>query len=500
MGMDDNGNRAVIYARISEDSSGKRLGVEDQLRNCRALAALRGLTVVEEVSDNDISALTGKVRPGYQRVLDLVRTGAVDRVVVWQSSRLWRNREERASAIGLFGRQRVSVTSVQGLDLDLSTAQGRGMAGIMGEQDTMEFEIKSERVTAAAERRARAGVPNGGLGYGWVKAGDHWEVVLTEAAVVREVVTRLAARESLKALTADLNERGVPSPEAAMWARLSEEERRRRVERMGRREPSQVWGKTSVKKLALRESNVALRVHHRGRPDEQVVGGTWDPLVERSVWEDARRVLTAPERRTNGSARPGARVHLLTWGVGECGICGGKLRVVRKKPRQWGKTVQVLYICNEKDCAARNEQRVDDLVRDVVLERLSRPDALDWLMGDEDAAKRAGARLRELQTRLEDAALSQARGGIPIAALEVITAELQPLIAEAEQERDRHTGSRDLGMLTTLAGPEARERWERMTVAQRRAVLEALHVRVVIDKVGRRGPGFDPESVRFIWR
>lgn len=30
------------------------------------------------------------------------------------------------------------------------------------------------------------------------------------------------------------------------------------------------WGKTSVKKFALRPTNAGLRVHHKGRPDERV--------------------------------------------------------------------------------------------------------------------------------------------------------------------------------------------------------------------------------------
>ncbi|MFQ6172566.1 recombinase family protein [Oryzobacter sp. R7] len=495
--MNDKSDRAVIYARISEDTSGKRLGVEDQLRNCRTLAELRGLVVVEEVSDNDISALAGKVRPGYERVLDLVRDGAVDRVVVWQSSRLWRNREERAAAIGLFGRQRVSVTSVQGLDLDLSTAQGRGMAGIMGEQDTMESEIKSERVTAAAERRARAGEPNGGLGYGWVKVDGRWQVEPVEAAVVREVVERLANREALKAVTADLNDREIPSPEAAMWARLDEEERARRLSK-GRREPSGLWGKTSVKKLAIRHSNVGLRVHHKGAPDERVVDGTWPALVEKPAWEAARKILTAPERRTNGVARPGARRHLLTWGVGECGVCGGRLRVVRKGRRHATHTTQVLYLCESKECVGRNQQRVDELVRAVVLERLSRPDALDWLMGDEDAARAADERVREYQARLSAAGVMFARGAITQGTLEAITAELRPEIEAATAERDRAIGSRDLAVLTELVGPAAEAAWDRMSVTQQRAVLEVLRVRVVIDRA-RRGPGFDPASVRFAW-
>ena len=80
----------------------------------------------------------------------------------------------------------------------------------------------------------------------------------------------------------------------------------------------------------------------------------------------------------------------------------------------------------------------------------------------------------------------------------VAAAEDVGAIEQAEEERDRAVGSRDLSLLATLAGPAAEERWEAMTVHQRRAVLEALHLRVVIDRAGK-GPTFRPETVRFIW-
>jgi DNA invertase Pin-like site-specific DNA recombinase len=77
-GKGGHGSRVVLYARISEDATGEAAGVARQLKDCRGPADARGFEVVAEVSDNDISALTGKHRPGYTRVLDLVCSGEVD--------------------------------------------------------------------------------------------------------------------------------------------------------------------------------------------------------------------------------------------------------------------------------------------------------------------------------------------------------------------------------------------------------------------------------------
>lgn len=471
--------RVVLYGRISEDVTGESLGVNRQLEHGRDLATARGFEVVAEVSDNDISALRGKHRPGYEQVLNLVRSGAVDHVVVWQTSRLLRNRRERAEAIELFGKQRVGIITVKGQDLDLSNAYGRGMAGMLGEFDTMESEVKSERVAAAAADRARSGRPNSTLGYGWIAEGKGRQARYLEhpehAQVVREIIKRLVSGESLLGVTTDLNRRGVSGPVVG------------------------TWGKTSVKKLALRASNAGLRVHHRGRPTETLFPGDWPALVSRSDWEKVTALLTEPARRTNGTARPGARKHLLTWGIGACGVCGGYLRVSLKGHQKYG-TKKHLYVCDDKGCVGRDQANVDALVREVVIERLSRPDALDWLLGDEDEAKRAAERALGLKGRLDDAADKYAEDRITADQLDRITAKLRPQIEKAEREQKQHMMSLDLDMLTTLAGPKARQLWENeLGISQKRAVLETLNVRVEIHRVTRRGPGFDPESVRFEW-
>ena len=46
----------VIYARISSDPTGKAAGVNRQLKECRELASRLGMTVTQELVDNDISA------------------------------------------------------------------------------------------------------------------------------------------------------------------------------------------------------------------------------------------------------------------------------------------------------------------------------------------------------------------------------------------------------------------------------------------------------------
>ncbi|MDR3659279.1 MAG: recombinase family protein [Mycobacterium sp.] len=477
MSPNERDERVALYARISQDTSGKAVGVADQLENARTFAAARGYRVVAEHSDNDISAFRGAERPAYQKVLRLARDRKIDRVIVYHLTRMTRNRRERAEFIDAFHACKVNVSEAQGGDYDLSTAAGRTWVDIQGALATWESEIKSERITASAARRARAGQPSGELGYGWIKTGNGASAVYTEhpheAAVVREIVDRLLAGESLLGITASLNERGQPAPKTP------------------------TWGKTSVKKLALRASNIAVRIHHRGQPDEQRFDGCWPPIVDRVKHNKVAALLAEPARQTNGAARPGARRHLLSWGIGECGPCGGKLRAATKRG-QHGRPLD-LYVCDGKGCVGRSESSVDELVEEVVIARLAQPDALDWLTGDDDEAKRWGDRVTEIRGQLKKAALLFARDAITDDQLATITAELQPELDEAERRHGDSVVSLDIEALRPLAGPKARQRWDEMNVAQRRAILEAFGIRVIVNRT-RPGPGFDPASVEIRWR
>jgi len=85
---------AAIYARISSDPEGDRLGVSRQREDCEALAARRGWPVAEVYVDDDRSAYSGKPRPEYRRMLADISAKAVDAVLVYNLDRLHRQPRE----------------------------------------------------------------------------------------------------------------------------------------------------------------------------------------------------------------------------------------------------------------------------------------------------------------------------------------------------------------------------------------------------------------------
>lgn len=491
------GEKAVLYARISFDRTGEQVGVTRQLADLRKLAESREWDIVEEITENDISASKGLRRPGYEKIWSLVRSGRVDHVLVWQTSRLVRSRPERAQVISEFGRHNVDIVAAKGPSLDLRTAYGRGAADLMTAIDSMEGEIKAERVSAAIADMARRGKAWGLCPYGWDRVAGKQVVNHHEADIVRELVDRLLAGESLNELYRDMNARGEPAPGYVTWMKLPAE-RREQLLTKGRTSPTQQWAKATIRTLVIRDCNVAVR-RYRKRADNggtEMPGG-WPAIVDRGKHDRVVALLASPERRSHKGPRPGARKHLLTHGIGKCGVCQGMLRVARRTGR---KNTPLIYMCAEQGCTGRVQVHVDDLVERVVIGRLAMPDALDWLLGDDERARRLARLCDELQGRLDEAADSQADGKITTRALERITARITPQLDNARRERDAAVRALDVEALRPLAGPEAAARWQAMPVTARRAVLETLGLEVLLLPRKKHGPGFEPETVQVNWR
>ena len=114
--------RCARYARISFDKAGDEHGVANQLADQQRVADASGFVIVRTEVDNDISALNGKHRPGYEAVMAAAARREIDVVLVFQTSRFWRNRRERAEGIEVLRKAGVSLIATKGPSLDMSTA------------------------------------------------------------------------------------------------------------------------------------------------------------------------------------------------------------------------------------------------------------------------------------------------------------------------------------------------------------------------------------------
>ena len=292
--------RAAIYARISSDRDGSQLGVGRQVEDCERLVTRQGWEVAERYVDDDVSAYSGKPRPSYRRMLDDLRGGFLDAVVVWDLDRLHRQPRELEEFFDLCKAAGVSkLASVSG-DVDLSTHDGQFLARILGAVAAKESDDKSRRIRRKKEADAQAGKLAGGGSRPFGYEDDKLTVRESEALVIRECAAKLLAGEALRSICSGLNDRGIPTSPGGQWQPQT-------LSRM------------------LRSARISGQREHKG---EIVAQAEWPAIITPAETTRIRALLSDPERRTNKVARRYLLVRLL-----RCGHCGETLV---SRPKQGG--------------------------------------------------------------------------------------------------------------------------------------------------------------------
>lgn len=466
-------HNVALYARISKDRAGAGLGVDRQLADCRERAAQLGWTVTVERVDNDLSAYSGKTRPGYNALLNDLRTGQVSAVIAWHPDRLHRRPAELEEFISLCESRGVAVQTCRAGEVDLSTPSGRMVARMLGAAARHEVEHMVERQQSAKLRAARDGKFRGGrraFGYNV----DGLTVCEPEALVIRELASRAIAGESMKSLARDLNERGLTGTRGALWTGAS------------------------IRDALVRPRNAGLMVHHG-----EIMGpALWPAVLPQDTWRALRAVLTDPHRiRVKSMAR-----RWLGSGLYLCGRSGCDLtaRITSTGAASKG-TARWSYRCRgDAVHVDRSAIHVDALVTATVLSRLSQPDAADLFGPDSEPGEDAAALYVEsavTQARLDELVGLFAEKAIDARQLADGSRRFREQLADLEKRINAAFIPTVLDGLVDV--PDVDAVWEGLSLDRQRAVVDSLvSVTILPGKRGRKPGGiyFDPETVDIQWR
>jgi site-specific DNA recombinase len=445
--------RAVKYLRISEDKLKDEHGVTNQDDSTGKLIADRGWELVGRFKDNDISATKGKPRPEYHRLMAAAQRGEFDRIVVFQLSRLWRNRRERAEGIEILSKAKVSVTCVKGAELRMGTAQERGMVAIIGEFDTMEAEVKGERTRAAQEKAAQAGLHLGGSRpFGWDlepdparkgRPDEHRKVMPVineaEAEQIRHMAKELLRGASLGSLVRELTERGFVTTRGKPWTSIS------------------------LRVLLTRPRNYGC-AEFAG----DLYPGAWPAIIDEPTHSQVVALLADPVRRTS----TGNQVKYLLSGIATCSKCKTPVKTGSASSGA-GQRRRRVYKCPDEHLY-RAVEPVDYVAVCDVLERLEKltPAQRLALLADDDPASPAVAQVSALRAKIAEALAMWKADELTRAEYKQVTAELRPQLQAAE--RKMATVSRMPVVAELLSAEDVRAAWEALPFDRKRSVLREL--------------------------
>ena len=481
--------RAVIYCRISQDRTGAGLGIDRQREDCEALANRNGWDVVEVYVDNDISAYSGKKRPGYRQMLADLDEGTATVVIVWHTDRLTRSIVELEEYIDLSERRGIATHTVQAGTVDLATPSGRMTARILGAVARQESEHKGHRVARARQQRALAGEWAGGIRpFGWGaptgevrqkvdrKTGEEVEVpeldmmkaVPEEAEALRYWTDQILSGASIRSLVKWCADKGITTTRGNPVSH------------------------TDMRDMLLRPRNAGIAVY-RG---EEVGRGKWDPIVEETKYRAVAAILKDPSRTTTPGAAPKWLGSILyRCGRGECPHF---VYVTQSGGRRFPS-----YRCQTGHGGGRRAEIVDQYVEDVVVERLSRPDAHDLLEPAPDGVDVAALQTEAEQIRMRLRNLAGKYGAGEIGDMQFsVGSDTARAQLEGVTKQLARAATQD-PLVGLVGAPDVRKAWKALELEQQRNVLRALvGVTLKTPRPGRMPDGgyFDYDAVVFEWK
>ena len=183
--------RVGIYVRVSTQEQAKEgYSIGEQTDRLKKFAEAHDWIVVKVYTDAGHSGADTD-RPALQDMLQDIRNGKLDKVLVYKLDRLSRSQKDTLSLIeDEFLPNNTDFESMSE-KLDTSTAQGRLFLGILAAFAQLEREVIRERMSMGMEARIKEGKWKGGayapFGYDYEKSLDKLVINEYEAMIVKYI-------------------------------------------------------------------------------------------------------------------------------------------------------------------------------------------------------------------------------------------------------------------------------------------------------------------------
>lgn len=336
---------AVIYARFSS-SSQREASIEQQINVCMAFAKREGYDVIQTYADKALTGRTDK-RPQFLRMISDAREKRFKAVIVYAIDRFSRDKLDSTIYKNELHKNGVRVLSATEPISD--TPSGSLVETIFeGLAQYYSAEL-SQKIRRGYEDNAKKCLAAGSLPFGFRRSPDgHYEIVPEEAAIVREIFSRVASGETYADIARDLNSRGLRTKHGAEWNRSSFNVILRNQRYIG----------TYVSKYHIQEDAIPQ-------------------IVEKELFYKVQGISkdkTGPRRTPYG-------YYALT-GKLYCGLCGERMTGVSGTSKS--KKLCFYYTCNgrkEKKCNQRNFPRdeLENSICSAIWDDVLSDDSIKWM-------------------------------------------------------------------------------------------------------------------------
>lgn len=293
-----------IYVRVStEEQAQEGYSIRAQEQKLKDYARIKDWGVYNIYADEGISGKNIVERPAINSLIEDIKNGKVNNVLVFKIDRLTRNTADLITLINLFNEYDCAFNSLSE-SIDTKTASGRMFVKIIGIFAEFERENIIERAKIGFERKVREGytlatrVPS----YGYDrKIGEKVQTINeAEAIIVREVFDMFTNQHlSFLEISDILNKRKIPTKENA------------------------VWHSRTIKNM-LTNCNYIGKVRYATKDEKRhfETEGVHEPIISQELYEKTQNLIKKIKTKSY-TKRPKEENYFS--GVLFCSKCGGRL-------------------------------------------------------------------------------------------------------------------------------------------------------------------------------
>lgn len=397
------------YCRVSTTEQAEHgYSIREQEERIRAYCTAKGWTLYRVYSDPGFSGAS-LARPGLQTMMDDIKSGDIDAVLVYKLDRLSRSQKDALYLIeDVFLTANVGFISISE-NFDTSSPLGRAMVGILAVFAQLEREQIKERMILGKTARAKNGKWQGGknapVGYLFDKEKG-LKIFEDEAIYIRQIFYSFADGVTIAEIERQLKEAGA----------------RNRYGLFTRININRILGNPVYVGKLIYKGEVYDAIH--------------DPIIPDRIFEKAQEIRnwnhSQWEQKIRGSKNPSLLSGLLF-----CGICGGRYHHIK-----WSPNGIPRYVCYSrdkrllnmiKDPACKNktwkESELDALILEEIKKLSFDPDALREILKpkekkEKDKAPDYRAQLARLKKQRSKYMDLYAVGGME---LDAVREKLEPL-------------------------------------------------------------------------
>lgn len=385
--------RGRSYIRYSDHRQDDGFSVEYQIAEIEEYCTRHNIDIIHHHIDQAQSATKVAGREEFFRLIDAVKAGEVDVIIIYKLNRMFRNSYESAKYRNLFRKHGVKLVSVT-QHIDEETSSGRLTANILSNIDQFQSETISDHVKSSMREMARQGFFTGGpvpFGYdlesfkNGSKIRKKHIVNEAEAKVVRLIFDLYADGHSLRYICAHLKENQIKT-------RLGKDFRTETITRF----------------LGSDFYIGTLRYKTKGY-DEITIENAVPAIVSPQLWERVQ------DRKENNKRKVKPRLRKSLYpltGKIECGQCGNHFygfRSLHKKPS--GKKYDYQYyacsavkVFDPCTCRRVRKEKVENIVLSEIKRLVLNDEAMERLTHEiigqlQNSPTVAADEIRKLESR-----------------------------------------------------------------------------------------------------